>query len=88
MTYTGMVSQNNCMHWVETAIQQRGHSLTFFPGTGGWLDHYNYCRNPDNDETIWCYDQNIYNAGGDLVKIYCVNQTQECCELYTYIHRH
>ena len=33
----------------------------------------NYCRNPNDDETIWCY----YNNNGTISQEYCVGKNAE-----------
>ena len=44
-------SGTECVEWSKHNLQRNTPQLKPCSGLGG----NNYCRNPDNDETIWCY---------------------------------
>ncbi|XP_077999987.1 apolipoprotein(a)-like [Glandiceps talaboti] len=42
-----------CQRWTVQTPNAHGYTPDKFPNTG--LGAHNYCRNPGNDETAWCY---------------------------------
>merc|ERR1719195_1303016 len=59
-TYRGCqdktVNGNRCQKWSAQAPHEHPHTPEDF-ATAGLGDH-NYCRNPDNSDSIWCYTEN------------------------------
>jgi hypothetical protein len=53
---TKTVSGDTCQKWTVQTPQEHQRLLDTFKGVG--LNNHNYCRNPDNEETIWCYTTN------------------------------
>lgn len=69
------------MKWTDEIVQSVGFELWQFSGADSWQEMDDYCRNPDNDRTIWCYSKEIYNHNGTLSKLYCDTDTTPCCKL-------
>ncbi|XP_033126062.1 uncharacterized protein LOC117124046 [Anneissia japonica] len=55
-TVTVTVSGNTCQKWTSQAPHSHSRTSENYPDTG--LGDHNFCRNPDNEETVWCYTTN------------------------------
>jgi len=53
------ISGKTCQKWTIQAPQEHTRTAENYPNLG--LGDHNYCRNPDNEETLWCYttDPNV-----------------------------
>jgi len=47
------VSGRTCQHWTTQTPHRHDRTPENYPNKG--LGPHNYCRNPDNENTIWCY---------------------------------
>ena len=85
--YTGQVNQSRsngaCQRWDSDVPWSHGHTdLTSYPDDVTSLsDIGNYCRNPDNDPTIWCYK--VENGRFDFCD--APKCTGMCDEILTFI---
>ena len=50
---TKTVSGKTCQKWTAQYPHRHSRTPSNFPNKG--LGDHNYCRNPDGEETIWCY---------------------------------
>lgn len=79
MSYNGQHTHpGECLHWTDDVVQSVGFELWQFAGAHSWEEMKDYCRNPDNDTTIWCYDKRKYQQDGSLKRLYC--NVTECCK--------
>merc|ERR1712150_126591 len=46
-------SGKSCQKWTAQSPHKHDYTPDAHPGTG--LGDHNFCRNPDEDTTIWCY---------------------------------
>ena len=63
----------NCQNWESQEPHKHKHISNNYKNSGLT---YNYCRNPENKETIWCYTSNP-NKKWD----YCIPQKPNCSKL-------
>ncbi|XP_067931099.1 plasminogen-like [Watersipora subatra] len=77
MSYAGhQTVPDTCLLWTDDIVQLQDFELWQFPGSSSWHDMVDYCRNPDNDVSPWCYNKEIYDVEGRLEKVYCINMTK------------
>lgn len=71
------VSGKKCQKWTEQAPHKHDNTPSKQPGKG--LGNHNYCRNPNNEKSIWCYtndpnkeweycDIDMYSGNQDTTK--------------------
>jgi len=72
MSYNGKQTHpDECLRWTDDVVQSVGFELWQFAGAHSWEEKQDYCRNPDNDNTIWCYSKKKHLQDGSLLRLYC-----------------